>query len=60
MKTWANIASESDDESKIDLKTLIQKTKEYKVVCNISKGEQTLTPITQRATPALNLNNDST
>ncbi|KAH1242233.1 hypothetical protein GmHk_07G019604 [Glycine max] len=50
-KTWADIASESNDESEIDLKTLIQKTKESKVVCNISKGEQTLTLITQRATP---------
>jgi len=51
-KTWADIALESDDESEIDLKTLIQKTKESKVVCNTSKGEQTLTPTTQRATPA--------
>ena len=45
-KAWVDIASESNDESEIDLKTLIQKTKEFKVVCNISKGEQTLTPTT--------------
>ncbi|KAL5158522.1 hypothetical protein HKD37_15G042972 [Glycine soja] len=51
-KAWVDIASESNDESEIDLKTLIQKTKEFIVVCNISKGEQTLTPTTKRATPA--------
>jgi len=36
-KTWADIALESNDESEIYLKTLIQKTKESKVICNISK-----------------------
>uniref|UniRef100_A0A0R0JTA5 DUF7746 domain-containing protein n=1 Tax=Glycine max TaxID=3847 RepID=A0A0R0JTA5_SOYBN len=57
-KTWADIASESDDESEIDLKTLIQKTKESKVVCNISKGEQTLNPTTKRETPTQKSTND--
>ncbi|KAL5165064.1 hypothetical protein HKD37_18G050258 [Glycine soja] len=48
-KTWANIASESDDESEIDLKTMIQKTKASKFICGTQKGKQIITPTT---TPA--------
>ena len=43
-KTWAGIASESDDESEIDLKTLIQKTKDSKVICNTPKEKKIITP----------------
>ena len=39
-KTWADIASKSDDGSKIDLQALIQKTKESKVVCNPLKEKK--------------------
>ncbi|KAH1210117.1 hypothetical protein GmHk_15G044491 [Glycine max] len=39
-KTWADIASESDDESEIDLKTLIQKAKGTKIICNSPKEKQ--------------------
>ena len=48
-KTWADIASELDDESEIDLKTLIQKTKGTKIICNSPKEKQIITPM---ATPA--------
>ena len=44
-KTWADIASKSDDDSDIDLQALIQKTKESKVVCNPPKEKQLLTTI---------------
>ena len=36
-KTWADIASESDDDSEIDLQTLIQRTKESKTIANHPK-----------------------
>ncbi|RDY00307.1 Orf V, partial [Mucuna pruriens] len=50
-KTWADIASESDDESEIDLKALIQKVRDSKVVCNTQKEKQILisTPLTNEA-----------
>jgi len=38
-KTWADIASESDEESELDLQTLIQKTRDSKVVCGTQKGK---------------------
>ena len=50
-KTWADIVFKSDDNSKIDLQPLIQKTKESKVICNPPKEKQLLTTISQRATP---------
>ena len=39
-KTWADIGSESDDESEIDIKTLIQKAKGTKVICNSPKEKK--------------------
>jgi len=48
-KTWADIAFKSDDESEIDLKTLIQKAKGTKIICNAPKEKQITTPM---ATPA--------
>ena len=43
-KTWADIASELDDESEIDLKTLIQRTKDSKFICNTPKEKHIITP----------------
>ncbi|KAH1210121.1 hypothetical protein GmHk_15G044496 [Glycine max] len=48
-KTWDDIASELDDESEIDLKTLIQKAKDIEIICNSPKEKQIITPM---ATPA--------
>ena len=48
-KTWADIASKSYDEYEIDLKTLIQKAKDTKVIYNSPKEKHIITPI---ATPA--------
>ncbi|RDX80014.1 hypothetical protein CR513_39486, partial [Mucuna pruriens] len=39
-KTWADIASKSNDESEIDVKALIQKARDSKVVCNTQKEKQ--------------------
>ncbi|KAH1043106.1 hypothetical protein GYH30_025111 [Glycine max] len=49
-KTWADIASELDDESKIDLKTLIQKIKDSKVIYNTPKEKHIITS-TAKPTP---------
>ena len=40
-KTWADIASESDDDSEIYLQTMIQNTKKSKTIVN-PKGKLTL------------------
>ena len=40
-KTWVEIASESDDDSKTDLQKQIQKAKQTKTVCNL-KAKQTM------------------
>ncbi|KAL5148920.1 polyprotein [Glycine soja] len=47
-KTWAEMASESDDDSKTDLQKQIQKAKQTKIVCN-QKPSQQLTQ--QESTP---------
>ena len=41
-KTWTEMASESDDDSEIDLQKQIQKTKQTKTICN-QKQSQPLT-----------------
>ncbi|KAG4936432.1 hypothetical protein JHK82_050640 [Glycine max] len=40
-KTWVDVTSESDEDSEIDLQTMIQKTKNFKTIVN-SKGKQTM------------------
>ena len=40
-KTWADVASESNDESEVDLQPMIQKTKNLKTIIN-PKGKQTM------------------
>ena len=47
-KTWAEMASESDDDSETDLQKQIQKAKQTKIVCN-QKPSQSLTK--QESTP---------
>ncbi|KAL5176963.1 hypothetical protein HKD37_08G022810 [Glycine soja] len=47
-KTWAEMASESDDDSETDLHKQIQKTKQTKTVCN-PKEKQTM--VQQNPTP---------
>ncbi|KAL5194062.1 hypothetical protein HKD37_20G056193 [Glycine soja] len=47
-KTWAEMASESDDDSETDLQKQIQKAKQTKIVCN-QKPSQSLTQ--QELTP---------
>ncbi|RDX80057.1 hypothetical protein CR513_39433, partial [Mucuna pruriens] len=46
-----DIASQSDDESEIDLKALIQKARDSKIVCNTQKEKQILisAPLTNKA-----------
>ena len=39
--TWADIASEFDDDSEIDLQNMIQNSKQSKILIN-PKGKQTL------------------
>ncbi|RDY13138.1 hypothetical protein CR513_01981, partial [Mucuna pruriens] len=41
-ENWANIASESDEESELDLKALIQKARDSKSICNTQKEKQIL------------------
>ncbi|RDX97414.1 hypothetical protein CR513_19810, partial [Mucuna pruriens] len=50
-KTWADIAFESDDESEIDLKALIQKARDSKIIYNTQKEKQIAisTPLTNKA-----------
>ena len=47
-KTWAEMASESDDDSETDLQKQIQKAKQTKTVCNL-KAKQTM--VQQDPTP---------
>ena len=46
-KTWAEMISESDDDSETDLQKQIQKTKQTKTVCNQKQSQ----PLTQHHNP---------
>ena len=55
-KTWAEMISESDDDSETDLQKQIQKTKQTKTVCNQKQSQ----PLTQHHSKRLYTNMNKT
>ncbi|KAH1198911.1 hypothetical protein GmHk_18G052386 [Glycine max] len=52
-KTWAEMASESNNDSEVDLQKQIQKTKQTKTVCNHKQSQ----PLTQQDSTSQPINN---